>query len=383
MRSIWEERSFGSKVDLIVVGAGITGLFTALHYKRQHPLHRVLVLERGPYPAGASVKNAGFACFGSPSELLRDIDTEGPDVALARVEQRWRGLLELRKELGDAAIGFEPVGGYEVFRAHDPLHERVADRLDTLNTALKDIFGQPVFTWKNERAQDMGLGADRLAWNSLEGAVDSGALMRTLLQKVRMADVEVRTEVTVERIEEDRDDVVLRGPSGIGYRTAHAVLATNGYSRNLVPDCGILPARGQVVLTAPIPGLKLAGTFHMDEGYYYFRHFQGRVLLGGGRHLAKAAETTMEDGTSPIVQDALMDVLRTIVLPGHPLVIEHRWSGVMGFREQGGPPLVERISPHVILAAGLGGIGVAIGIRMARQAAELIDHPGTSTRSRK
>ena len=71
------------------------------------PHHHVVVLERGPFPSGASVKNAGFACFGSPSELLADLYNEGTDAMLYRVEERWHGLLELRKELGDATIGFE------------------------------------------------------------------------------------------------------------------------------------------------------------------------------------------------------------------------------------------------------------------------------------
>lgn len=372
MYSIWESRSFHARPDLVVVGAGITGLFTALHYGRKFPESRVLVLEGGPYPSGASVKNAGFACFGSPSELLHDIDTEGEATALHRVEERWRGLEELRGTLGDAAIGFEAVGGYELFAKNSPLYTRVAGRFDALNAALKGIFGKNVFAWADDRAADLGLHTAHLAWNPLEGAVDSGKLMRALLAKVQGEGVEVRFNACVGSWEDQGDGVELRIADGATVKAAQAVFATNGYSRDLVPTLDVLPGRGQVVLTSPVHGLRLRGTFHIDEGFYYFRAYRGRVLLGGGRNLDKAGETTTADGTTPLIQHALEEVLRTTILPGKAFSIEQRWSGVMGFREQGGPPVVERISSNVVVAAGLGGIGVAIGIRVARQAAELV-----------
>ncbi len=116
MLSIWQHTSFHADPHLTVIGGGLVGLFTALRYKRVHPDHRVLVLERGPFPSGASVKNAGYACFGSPSELLADLDREGEMAMLARVHERYQGLLELRAVLGDATIGFEPTGGHELYR---------------------------------------------------------------------------------------------------------------------------------------------------------------------------------------------------------------------------------------------------------------------------
>jgi glycine/D-amino acid oxidase-like deaminating enzyme len=373
MESIWQKTSFPGEYDLVITGAGITGLFTAWHHAGRHPDARVVVLERGQGPAGASVKNAGFACFGSPGQLLFDIDAEGREAALRRVEKRWRGLQELRQALGDGGIGFEPVGGYEVFRADDPLYTRTAQRFDELNDALHGIFGKPVFTWADDRLAEQGLHAGHLAFNGLEGAVDSGKLMRTLLQQVQTRGVEVRFGSEVEAWEDGPSGATFTVRGGAAVRGRQAVIATNGYARALVPGCDILPGRGQVVLTSPIAGLPLRGTFHMDEGYYYFRHYGDRVLLGGGRHLDKAGESTMEDGSTPLIQQALEQLLREVILPGRAFHIEQRWSGIMGFRPHGGPAVVEHVSPHVVLAAGLGGIGVAIGIQVAREAAALLE----------
>lgn len=372
MYSVWEDRSFRKAPDLVVVGAGLTGLFTALHAKRDDPARRILVLERGPHPAGASVKNVGFACFGSPSQLLYDLETEGEDVALTRVEERWRGLNELRKTLGDAAIGFDPVGGYEVFRPDDPLHGKVSEQLEGLNKQLQRIFGQAVFSWADERIGGMGLDAGHMVWNSLEGAVDSGMLMRSLAHRVQGEDVDIRYNTVVDGWEELPDGVELRLSGGTSVKAGQAVVAINGYTRSLVPDSDIVPGRGQVVITSEIPGLALEGTFHMREGFYYFRNYRGRVLLGGARHLDMAGETTMKEGTTGLIQDALETLLRETIIPGKDFRIEQRWSGIMGFRAHGGPAVVEHLSPHVVLAGGLGGIGVVMGIRVGRRAADLI-----------
>ncbi|MEX1131673.1 MAG: FAD-dependent oxidoreductase [Flavobacteriales bacterium] len=372
--SIWEEGHFHRRPQLVVVGAGITGLFTALFHKRHKPHHHVLVLERGAFPAGASVKNAGFACFGSPSELLADIAEEGEDIALARVEERWKGLLQLRAELGDAAIGFTPNGGHEVYTAHAPRYTQVAEGFDALNEHLKPIVGDQAFHWNDDAIARNGMaGFDHLVRTHLEGGLDSGALMSTLLLKVQSAGVLVRTGTAVTRFNERPGGVELHLSDGSTVEADQVVLATNGYTDELLPTVGIRAARGQVLLTSPIPGLRLRGTFHADEGFYYFRDLDGAVLLGGGRNLDFAGETTAQESTTPVIQDALENMLREQILPNTAFSIAKRWSGIMGFPSKGKEPILARQSERICLAAGLSGMGVAIGIRVARKAALLVD----------
>lgn len=358
---------------MVVVGAGITGLFTALFHKRRYPHHHVCVLERGAFPAGASVKNAGFACFGSPSELLADIDNEGLTRALERVEERWTGLRELRAELGDAAIGFEATGGHEVFPAHDPTYTLVAERFDALNGALHDIFGSTVFRWDDDGVARNGLGGiGHLVRTELEGALDSGALMRTLLGKCQGEGVLVRTSAEVKQLQENGQDVELALADGSKVRASQVLIATNGLAPALLPGIDVQPARGQVMVTTPIDGLRLRGTFHADQGFYYYRDYQGAVLIGGGRNLDFAAESTDREACTPVIQEALEKMLREVILPESSFGIAHRWSGIMGFRSAGKTPLVERRTERVSVAAGLGGMGVAIGIRVARKAADVL-----------
>lgn len=372
MHSVWESRQFHRTPDLVVIGAGIVGLFTALFHKRRNPHHHVVVLERGPFPSGASVKNAGFACFGSPSELLADLEKEGADAMLARVENRWKGLLELRAELGDASIGFETSGGHEIYAAHDPLYTHVAERFDALNNALKPIFGKDVFRWDDAAIAGFGFkGIHHLVRTDREGPLDTGLLMGTLLRKVLAEGIFFRPRAEVTALEETPAELTLRLKDGDGLKAANVVICTNGYARELLPDLDVVPARGQVLKTAPIPGMKLRGTFHYDEGFYYFRDHAGGVLLGGGRNLDVDGETTTTDGTTPLIQDALEKLLREVIIPDQPFTVVQRWSGVMGVGKSKSP-IIERRSTRVVVAVRMGGMGVAIGVRVARQAAALI-----------
>lgn len=371
--SIWEQAAFHRPAGLAVVGGGLVGLFAALFHQRRFPAHRVVVLERGAFPSGASARNAGFACFGSPSELLADMDREGADAALARVEERWRGLRELRAELGDGAIGYEPCGGYELYRADDELYARVAGRFNALNDALRPILGPDAFRWDAGAPGRFGLsGVAHAAFTPLEGALDSGLLLRALLRKAAEAGVELRFGAGVTGLDERPDGVTLRLADGGALRAERLLVATNGFTPALLPQLDVQPARGQVLLTAPVPGLRLHGTFHLEEGFYYFRHCRGGVLLGGGRHLDLAGERTMDEGLTPVIQEALERLLRETILPGQPFAITHRWSGTMAFGSAGKQPLVQRLSDRVGVAVRLGGMGVAIGIRVARRAVELM-----------
>ena len=85
--SFWERDSF-LHYDFIVVGGGIIGLSTAISLRTSAPNASILLLERGIFPSGASTKNAGFACFGSLTEILSDCQRIGEDATLDIIEKR-------------------------------------------------------------------------------------------------------------------------------------------------------------------------------------------------------------------------------------------------------------------------------------------------------
>src|SRR3954470_11933606 len=113
--SYWELKNWFTNIDFTIVGSGIVGLHAALRLRERFPYSKGLVLESGILPQGASTKNAGFACFGSISEIIDDLKSHSEEEVISLIQKRWEGLKMLRKKLGDSAIDFKPFGGYELF----------------------------------------------------------------------------------------------------------------------------------------------------------------------------------------------------------------------------------------------------------------------------
>jgi glycine/D-amino acid oxidase-like deaminating enzyme len=368
--SYWEIKTWLSRLDYCVVGSGITGLSCALELRQRYPDARILVLERGVFPHGASTRNAGFACFGSLTEILADLETHSEQEVVELVSDRWSGIQLLRSRLGDTAMGYRQWGGYEVFlEGEAPTLERCRDEMGRINALLHPVFGQDAFRTAENSFGFRGV-LPTLLLNPLEGQIDTGSTMDALLDKVRrqVNPVMLVNGVRLEGYEDGEQGVRIQ-TSHFEFRAARLLIATNGFAAEL-DDLPVAPARAQVVVTEPIPGLGLRGTFHMEEGYYYFRNVGDRVLLGGGRNLDKAGETTTEFGQTALIQDRLATLLEEVIVPGRPLRIAHRWSGIMGVGPQK-RPVVKRLSENVACGVRLGGMGVAIGSHVGRQLALL------------
>ena len=365
----WEHQSFFGPADVAIIGAGLVGLTAALYLKQLRPGWRVVVLERGALPSGASTKNAGFACFGSISEM---IEQEKRGDLQAVVAARWAGLARLRELLGDAELGYQPGGGYELFRHEEAtLAAECRDKIDYFNALLAPVVGHArTFRNAGEEAGKFGFeGVGTLLKNEHEGSLDTGRMMRALLARAWAADVPVLANCAVEAIETEAGGHRLRLANGATVVAGQVLLATNAFATELLPELAVTPGRGQVLVTEPLPQVQLAGTFHYDHGYAYFRQLPDhRILLGGGRNLDFEAEATTEPGLTPAVQQYLENLLRAVIVPGRQPRIDFRWSGVMGF----GPalaPIIDWARPGLLAAVRCNGMGVALGAGTGWQAA--------------
>ncbi|MHC2991367.1 FAD-dependent oxidoreductase [Pontibacter sp. HJ8] len=372
--SYWEKDTYFSNIDVLIVGSGIVGLNAALYLKTRQPKLKVVVLERGLLPTGASSKNAGFACFGSPSELLDDLSHHTEDAVFSLVERRWKGLQRLRHNLGDTAIDYHRWGGYELFEAsQQQLHTECVERLPYLNRHLQQVTGeQEVFRLADEKISRFGFRqVEHLIESTAEGQIDTGKMILALTQKVQTLGVLVLNCLEVLELQEENKGITAITAQGIAIPARAALVATNGFARQLLPQLQVIPARAQVLITEPIANLKLKGTFHYDRGYYYFRNIGNRVLFGGGRNLDFKAEETTELGLTELVQQQLEKLLQEVILPGTDFEVAHRWSGIMGL----GPEkttIVKPVSEHICCSVRMGGMGVAIGSLVGEEGAELV-----------
>ncbi|TYZ11508.1 FAD-binding oxidoreductase [Hymenobacter lutimineralis] len=371
--SYWERQTFLGYYDVVIVGGGIVGLSAAIYTRQLRPTARVCVLERDLLPNGASTKNAGFACFGSISELLAQEQKSGTAALLRVVQARWDGLARLRGLLGDEVSGYEGVGGFELFRPEDrAMAERSRAHIDYYNQLLAPIIGaERIFRDATSQISTMGLaGVEAMLENAAEGSLHTGRMMEALLRRAWQAGVTVLHGCPVEAIDGADAEVRVQttaGPIGAG----QVLLATNAFTQQFFSMLDVVPGRGQVLVTEPIANLRLRGTFHYDEGYYYFRHVGNRVLLGGGRNLDFATETTTQPGLTSRVQEQLEHLLTTVILPGQRPRIDYRWSGVMAFGEEL-EPIIEEVEPRIFVAARCNGMGVAMGTGSGYCAARLM-----------
>ena len=369
--SYWERSSFIDNADVIIIGSGLVGLSAALHLKNE-PSLKVLVLERGFLPSGASTKNAGFACFGTVSEQLESLQHSSEEEVAHLVNYKWRGLQRLRQNLGDSNIDYQQHGGYELFMADEIAHaDKQIEKITYLNNLLKQAIGtDSIYSVANNKIADFGFDkVSRMIYNPFEGQIDTGKMMRALLTKVYDAGVLVLNSCAVINIKQHDNGIQLITSQG-NFKAAKVILATNAFANQLFPELKVIPGRGQVLVTKPIDGLKLKGTYHFNQGYYYFRNINNRILFGGGRNLDFEAEATWEFGHTEKVKQQLTTYLNEVILPGQNAGIDYWWSGIMGFGEDI-TPIVKQVEPNVFCAVRCNGMGVAMGSLVGEEVAEL------------
>lgn len=366
--SYWEYKTWLSNVDFTIVGSGIVGLNCALQLRKLYPTAKIIVLEKGMLPQGASTKNAGFACFGSLSEILDDLNTHSEQEVIQLIKRRCEGLQLLRATLGDTTIYFQQLGGYELFTKEDSaLYELCLAQKETVNQLLKPIFKDTVFSEVDNKFQFQNI-QENYIFNQFEGQIDTGKMMDSLLQKVLSSNIQILNSVTVKNFSESENSVHIQ-TNHFDFHTKKLLIATNGFASQLL-DENVQPARAQVLITKPIPNLQIKGTFHLDKGYYYFRNIDDRILFGGGRNLDFKGEETTEFAQTELIQQKLEELLKTTILPNTKFEIEHRWSGIMGVGTQK-KAIVKPLSKRVFCGVRLGGMGVAIGSLVGKELAQL------------
>jgi len=366
--SYWERESFLEKKDYIIIGSGIVGLTCALELKQLNPQASITILEKGFLPAGASTKNAGFTCFGSPSELLDDLNHLNAEDVFKLVENRVNGLAKLRRIVGDRNMEYKEYGSYELFKDTE-LYHKCIDNLEYLNKQLKPIFNQNTFEIFT-KPKNFGLAKESLLIkNVFEGQLNTGLMMKNLITLATKAGVEILNGFTVANIAKINEGWKVLGKQ-TSIETKKLILCNNAFASKLLPELDVKPARAQVLITKPIKNLKIKGCFHMDRGYYYFRNVANRVLLGGGRNLDFKAEETFEMSTSIKIQEHLKALLKTKILPNQEFEIEHSWSGIMGMGNSK-TTLLKQLDESLFCAIRLGGMGVALGTDVGQKVANL------------
>jgi len=372
MLSYWEQKNFLT-YDLIVVGAGFTGLSAAIHYKKSHKKANVLVLDRGVFPSGASTKNAGFACFGSLTEILDDFWSMTPEEVTTLVEKRYSGLCQLRKQFGDKTLRYQHHNGYELL-GEEQLE--ALEQLPNINKLLKKIFKKEVFSLVKEPGKfGFSEQVKAVVKNRFEGELDPGAYLNALWAKASALGVRILTGVSVVEVDHEEGRVLAEKKDKkeiFEFAAGKVAICTNAFTQKLWPASPLNPGRGLILLSKPVEGgIPWKGAFHLDKGYVYFREEEGRLLIGGARNKDFEGEKTTDFGVNPQIKEQLLQLTREVIFPGKALDWEMEWTGIMAFGSKK-TPIIQKIGKKSAVAVRLGGMGVAIGWQVGKELSDLL-----------
>ena len=366
--SYWEKDIFFPVYDYIIIGSGIVGLNTAIYISKLKPHSKILLIERGPIPTGASTRNAGFSCFGSPSEILDDIENTNEDAVKKTIQLRWDGLGILKEHVAPNQMDYKQNGGYEYYINQENA-QNCLSKIDWLNQFIEDAIG--LKTTFSEVDNHFNSGSQfPLIFNQYEGQLHPGKMMQQLIKIAQSNKVQIEINSEVKNIIDEKTWVTVTLKSHEERRAQNVIIATNAFASQLVDleDCQAV--RNQVYITSVLKSNPLQGCYHHDVGYVYFRDIDGRILIGGARNRSDH-EGVGEFGLSPEIENYLFRFLKEHVLGRkEEFSFEYSWSGILGVG-QSKSPIVKKVSPNVIVAVRLGGMGVAIGSMVGKQAAIL------------
>ncbi|WHT78243.1 NAD(P)/FAD-dependent oxidoreductase [Pseudomonas rhodesiae] len=354
------------KVDVAIVGAGYTGLSTALHLAERGV--SVCVLEAHEPGWGASGRNGGQVnptLKYDPEQLVQMYGPERAEPLISTVSNSADLVFNLIKR---HSIDCAPVrkGWMQVSytdKGVAGLHAR-ADQW-----ARRGVPVQPL----DAAAVTARMGSQAFAGGWLDGragAIQPLAYARGLVGAALAAGARIHGQSAVTGLQRSGAGWLLKTAGGAHVTADQVVLATNGYSGNLWPGMAqsILAANSFIVATKPLSGRTADSILPGQETVstaqrllLYWRKDSHRRLLMGGRGL-------FNDPTSPTDFAHLERSLALLFPQLGPLEFEYRWAGRIAITRDF-MPHVHEPAPGLTLALGCNGRGIALCTSLGQQLA--------------
>jgi sarcosine oxidase subunit beta len=350
--------------DVIVVGAGVVGCSIA--FRLAQAGRKVLVVEKRGIASGASGRNGGMTGAGSA------MHSDAGRAVFALTSANLEMIRKLPKELG-ADFELRLPGTLDV--ATTEAHVEHLQR----SVELQRAAGLDVHWLDREQTKSMMpalsdeiLGAE---YKVGMGHLWPFALVHAFANAARRHGATIRTWTEVQRLHYQGDrvsGVVLA--NGEVIEADEIVLATNAYTPRLLelPPGAIVPARGQILVTQPLPPL-IPHPFGNNFDKEYGRQTAGgQILCGGYRRLDEDEGLGhYEERVSPPVIGGIARCLTTLFPALRGVKVVRAWAGIMGFTADG-LPLIGPYSLGLTLAAGFNGGGFSWAAITGQVVADLV-----------
>ena len=356
--------------DVIVVGGGVIG--TSIAWRLAESGRRVVLLEQRGICSGASGRNGGMTGAGSSMHA----SARSGHAVYALTTANLRALLTLHEEI-DTDFELRITGTMDVITTEEQWAHlaRAVEAERDAGIAIELVDRDAAREFMPALAAEI-LGA---AFTSDRGHLWPFALVTGMAAAARRHGAEMRTGTRVSHLARSGDRVRGVVADGETLEADHVVLATNAWTPRLLPDLprgAVVPARGQILVTQPLPPL-LACPFGTNFDKEYGRQTPGgHVLCGGYRRLDdnEGLGTYREETTIPVlagIARCLTDLFPA--LRGNARVVR-AWSGIMGFTADGLPLIgLYDEAPGLTLAAGFNGGGFSWAVVVGQVIARLLN----------
>lgn len=372
------------EADVVIVGAGLSGLSTARALQRAQPGAHVLVLDRAGVGAGASGRNAGMVVplVGAPWLLPGALPDHEATWALDEVARRFD---RLHRELSTLDAGIEPADFY----VGSP-HSALLPALRWLSAACRER-GLDVDELDRielaARTGEHGVGAIRLdAWR-----IDPLRLCRVLAAEAASLGVQIVEGANVTAVidQGDRADVLVDGHT---IKAQRAVVAAGAWGRS----SRLAERTGKVYQTFMVASeplsdetiARLGGERALVVGLRRgtpYRRVVDRRLLFGGLDRRVGNDRVVRPDVDRVDSDAI-EALRCLARRSLPWLdplpsLDVAWGGPIESRGPHELPLVDWRpgSRRVVEVTGMSGSGVFWALQMGDLVRSLLDGPSSDS----
>jgi len=325
-----------AEADVVIVGAGLSGLWAAYHLTEADPALRIVVLEANHVGYGASGRNGGWL-----SQLIagnRALYSKGAG-GLSAVADLQQAMVDGIADVVDIAhrnnVNIDASRGGNLVVATTPAGmTRLEARRDS------DLhYGLP--STSVSRLDPAGVASHIQVHGALGGLhypdvtrIDPSKLVLGLASLLEQRGVVIH--------ERSRADGILPGRVEVGSSSVTApriLIATEGYSGPLLGSRRIIPVNSSMIATQVLTDAEWerigwsANECLSDAAHtfiYAQRTADGRIAIGGRGNPYRFRSGTGADGRTPeATVGLLLDRLRTY-FPSVDFRCEHAWSGVLG-----------------------------------------------------
>ncbi len=364
------------EVDLLVVGAGFTGLSAGLTAARQG--RSVAIIDSGRPGFGASTRNGGI-CSGHiriPHAVLSQ--RYGKDYADNVYGEGIEARADLVKFCDDEKIDCQIT---KAGHFNGALSQKDYDKMGHQCDALNAIPGHDVELIPRDRVHDE-IKTDRFYGGLLRreiGGFHPGKFFAGLLRVVAASGAEIISRTIVEAIEDDnssdnKDAKLVRTSRGT-IRARQVIVATNGYTGTKQPfgkflRQRVVPIQSCIIVTEKLgkkrvkelmPGMRMYGNTAKLSCYFRPVPDEDRILLG-----ARSFDRLEPSGRSvAFLKNKLVDMLPELAHHN----IDYCWLGNVAFNQRQLPAMFKE--DGVYYAAGYAGSGTVWARWLGKKTAEL------------